>query len=249
MRQKLLRLLGWLAYAGLLVVIMGASAYFSFSAFVRRGAIPAPDLVGLTMEQSRAQLEMVGLEPRHLKDEDRFDDDMPAGMVVQQQPRAGSLVKQGGIVSIILSRGLQLVEVPEIEGLEEPSALTQLAASGLQAGRRTHVYWEGSEAGVVVSQSPEAGERVDQSRPVDLMVSIGDPSASFVMPDLVYRRIDEVRGFFERRGFKFGSVKYEPYEGVEEGVVLRHTPLAGHPLRKRDVITLVVATSVDSGAS
>ncbi len=249
MRRKLLRLLGWLAYAGLLMVIMGVSAYFSFNAFVRRGAIPAPDLVGLTLDQSRAQLEMVGLEPRHLDEEDRFDDEMPAGMVVQQVPRAGSLVKQGGFVSIILSRGLQLVEVPAVEGLEEQSALTQLVASGLQAGRRTHVYWEGAEAGVVVSQRPLAGERIDQSQPIDLMISIGDPSARFVMPDLVYRNIDDVRAFFERRGFKFGSVKYEPYEGVEEGVVLRHTPLAGHPLRKRDVITLVVATRVDSGAS
>jgi hypothetical protein len=40
-------------------------------------------------------------------------------------------------------------------------------------------------------------------------------------------------------------VKYEPYEGIEAGVVLRQYPLAGHPLRRHDVISLVVAAPAE----
>ena len=62
------------------------------------------------------------------------------------------------------------------------------------------------------------------------------------MPDLVYRDYDLVRLFFERRGFQLGGVKPEIYEGVPPGVILRQYPLAGHPLTRSDVISLVIST-------
>jgi hypothetical protein len=63
------------------------------------------------------------------------------------------------------------------------------------------------------------------------------------MPDLVYRRYEPVRRSFERRGFRLGAVKFEPYEGIADGTILRQTPLPGHPLHRLDLISLVVAAS------
>jgi hypothetical protein len=50
-----------------------------------------------------------------------------------------------------------------------------------------------------------------------------------------------VQRFFQTRGFRLGSVKYERYEGIRPGVILRQYPLAGHPLRREDTVALVVA--------
>jgi beta-lactam-binding protein with PASTA domain len=74
------------------------------------------------------------------------------------------------------------------------------------------------------------------------MISLGDRSGVFVMPDLVYQDYNRVRSFFESRGFRLGSVKFEAYEGAGDGTILRQFPLAGHPLSRRDAISLVVAT-------
>ena len=63
------------------------------------------------------------------------------------------------------------------------------------------------------------------------------------MPDLVYRDYERVRLYFEQLGFKFGSVKFERYEGVAAGVILRQFPLPGHPLTREDPVSLVVATA------
>lgn len=235
-----------LAYAGLLVAIVGFTSYFSFNRFVSRGALATPDLLGLPLAVAIERAEAAGLRLRHAEGEDRFDESVPAGLVLQQDPPAGGVVKQGGQVAVVLSRGQKLVEVPDLAGDALQAAQTELAAAGLVLGRRDRVYWPSSEVGTVVFQSPPAGTLLDQASPVDLLLSVEDPARTFVMPDLVYRRVEEVRRFFERRGFRFGSVKYEPYEGVEDGIVLRHTPLAGHPLRQHDVITLVVATSPES---
>ena len=128
---------------------------------------------------------------------------------------------------------------------EAGAAQAQLGVSGLAMGSAARVYWAGGEAGTVVLQSPPAGASVSPTTPVDVLVVSEDRESTFVMPDLVAHRADPVRRYLEGRGFHFGSIKYEPYDGVEEGVILRHTPLAGHPLRRSDSITLVVATHED----
>jgi serine/threonine-protein kinase len=234
-----------LAYGLTLVGVLGLTSYSSFSLFVRAGALLAPEVIGLPVDEASAVLEQRGLLLRHVAEEDRYDDTIEAGAVVQQDPGPGSTVKQGGKVTVMLSLGPRRVKVPDVRGQRLQSALAELTSSGLPVAHRARVYWRGGEAGEVVAQRPAPGT-ADQSEPeVDLLVAIDDPGAVYVMPDLVDRRAEPLRRLLEARGFHFGSVKYEAYEGVEEGVILRHTPLPGHPLRRSDWITLVVATSAE----
>jgi serine/threonine-protein kinase len=173
---------------------------------------------------------------------ERYDDEVPAGLILRQQPAAGSLVKRGATVEVAVSLGPQVVTVPDLAGAALPAAQVTLAAAGLAVGRTISIYSRESQPGTVVQQAPPAGSRAGASQAVNLFLSQGDPSAVFVMPDLVYRDYEQVRRFFERRGFRLGSVKFEAYEGIGAGVVLRQFPLAGHPLRRREVISLVVAS-------
>ncbi len=69
------------------------------------------------------------------------------------------------------------------------------------------------------------------------------------MPDLVYRDYDQVRPYFEQLGFKFGNVKFERYEGVAAGVILRQFPLPGHPLTHDDAVSLVVVARLTARRS
>ncbi|MEM1248414.1 MAG: PASTA domain-containing protein [Acidobacteriota bacterium] len=243
MRKRLLRLLGLLGYLGVLGGILVLSSYLAFSTFVRRGSMAVPDLVGLPVAAAEQVLAEKGLRLRQLQDEARFDETVPAGSVLQHNPPAGSFAKQGAAVGVILSRGQQLVEVPDLTGQAVQAAQVELAAAGLSLGSRASVVSLAGAPGAVVHQTPSAGELVDQATAVDLKVSTDNPAEIYVMPDLVYRDSEAVRRYFETRGFQLGSIKYEPYEGVDGGIVLRQYPLAGHPLRKRDTIALVVAAA------
>ena len=182
-----------------------------------------------------------GLTLQRVED-DRHDEAVPAGHVLRQDPPAGSAVKENSGVVIYLSRGRELVETPDpdrpgpADGRE-----VRLTASGLQLGRSRSVFAEFGEPGTVVRQDPPAGSRIDPSSQVDLMVSLANPGAMFVMPDLIDLPEEPVRDFFETRGFRLGRVKYEPYEGVPAGIILRQYPLPGHALRQSDSIALVVA--------
>ena len=249
MFSRVLGRLAVAAFAGVLAVVFVLTCYLSFSTFVRRGEIGVPDLRALEVEEATARLESVGLSLRLRDDLARFDFEVPAGAVVEQSPRAGSSVKRGAVVEVVRSRGRQLVAVPDLAGQTLQTAEVNLRASGLRVGRLARVFSSEGAEERIVRQSPAPGESVDYQESVDLFLSLGDVTEAFVMPDLVYRDFFAVREFFLARGFVLGSVKYEPYEGIEPGVVLRQFPLAGHRLRRGDVISLVVAAAQPASGS
>ena len=241
MKFRPLLWLARMAYAGLALVVFLLAAYASFGLFVRSGVTSVPEIQGLNEGAARALLADQGLEASRDVAEDRFDGQVPVGQVVDQRPRSGSLVKRGSAVQLVLSRGPNQSTVPSVLGDSAQSAQVALVAAGFSSTGVLSVWSERESAGQVVLQSPPAGTPAAPGSEVRLFVASEGHSSTFVMPDLVYRGYDEVRGFFQARGFRFGSVKFEPYEGLAEGTVLRHFPLAGHPLRKNDPISLVVA--------
>lgn len=242
MASTVVRALGWLAYGGVLAIAFGVAAYLSFSLFVRSGVTQVPDLVGRPAHDVDALLADRGLTRRAGGEGERYDEAVPAGHVARQSPKEGSLVKRGSGVEVVLSLGPQLIEVPDLSGRVLGSAQVTLGANGLALGRTAGVFFAGGAPGTVVEQSPAAGERVGGDTPVDLYLALEDVAAVYLMPDLVYREYDSVRRFFEARGFRLGNVKLEPYENIPAGTVLRQYPLPGHPLARRDAISLVVAS-------
>ncbi len=245
MWRKLLRAIGCLSYFGMLGVIFALVAYVAFSQFVRRGVTPTPELFGLPEEEAAALLADQGLRLAWSEMADRYDETVPAGHVLMQKPGAGTLVKRGSTITVILSRGPQLIEVPSVVGTALQAAQVTLAAAGLTMGQTLNVYSDRGLSGVVVAQVPPGGTRVERAAAVDVFLSLESRGDTFLMPDLVDHSYDEVREFFSRRGFRLGRVSYEPYAGIAPGTVLRHFPQAGHPLHRDDVIALsVVAPEV-----
>jgi serine/threonine-protein kinase len=240
--RKVLRALASAAVVVGLVVLFVVSAYGAFNLFVGRGVTAVPDVSGLPLDNARQVLADQGLRLRHEESAERYSEGVPEGHVAEQRPRPGVLAKRGGAVEVIVSRGQQLVPVPDLLGQAFQAAQVNVAASALMLGRAARISGLVGRTGTVVAQFPAPGAMVQRGAAVDLFLATESRGGTFVMPELVYRRYDDVREFFELRGFGLGSVKYESYEGVEPGVVLRQYPLAGHPLHRDEVISLVVAT-------
>ena len=234
----------WLLWACYLVMLGGLfvlAGYFGFSSFVRRGVTPVPDLTSLSLEDAEALMSDRGLELRHRESEDRFAEDIPVDSVLEQRPSAGSLAKRGGWVEVVLSKGQRTVLVPDVVGKALPAAQVALAGVGLNLGRTAQILTGSGSAGSVVGQQPVPGSQVGRNTEVQLFLAAEALEASYVMPDVVNRSYREVRHFLEFHGFRVGNIKFEPYEGVHREVVLRQFPLPGHPLKKGEVISLVVA--------
>ncbi len=120
---------------------------------VSRGPEPVavPDLTGGTVAEARGALEADGLR---LGAEDERYDDAPDGTVVAQDPEDGTL-PPGAQVSVVVSRGPEPVEVPDVFERPFADAAAALEEAGLVVERR------GSDVfGRVVSQDPAAGTAV-----------------------------------------------------------------------------------------
>jgi serine/threonine-protein kinase len=232
-----------LAYAALIVLAFGLAAYLSFSFFVRSGVTPVPSVVGMTRAEASNALVEHGLALRAVRNRGRYDDKVPVGRVLRQIPDARALVKRGSGVELVLSLGPQRVAVPDLAEKTFPAAQVALSGSGLTIGRTLSAFVAGRETGTVVAQDPDPGAEVPPASPIDVLLALPTPGERYIMPDLVYQRYDHIRQFFERAKFRIGNVKYERYEGVAAGVILRQFPLPGHPLSHDDPISLVVATT------
>jgi serine/threonine-protein kinase len=166
---------------------------------------------------------------------------VPAGRVLEQRPGAGSFAKRGGVVDVVLSRGKRVIAVPDLAGSAVAAAQVTLQAAGLALGSVAQIFAD-APAGSIVLQEPDAGVQVGPGTPVRLFLAADTRRETYVMPDLVDKDYRLVRAFLDGNGFRVGSVKFEPYEGVSESLVLRQYPLPGHPLRRGEVISLVVAS-------
>lgn len=216
------------------------SAYLSFNLWVRRGAVAVPQLSGQSEDEARARLVEHGLAFRPA-DFERFSNEVPAGLVLETRPAAGSLVKRGAEVEVVISRGEHRISVPDLGGKSRAAARLTLEGEGLTAGATLEILSARGPAGTVVGQAPLPGREVPAGAPVTLLVARQSASPAWVMPDLVARRYEPVRATLEAQGFRFGSVAVEPYEGAVAGTILHQTPQPGHPLRREDAISVVVS--------
>jgi serine/threonine-protein kinase len=245
----LVKALVYLAYGVVVLLVFTLAAYTSFSLFVRSGVTTVPPVEGLSEADAAARLADQGLRLRNIggtgsgENQGRYSEKVPAGKILRQNPDARTLVKRGSGVTVVMSLGPQRVEVPEVASQTLPGAQAALSGSGLTVGRILGAYSTSLATGSVVTTDPSPGTTIPPSTPVNVLLALSVPDERYLMPDLVYRDYEGIRPYFEQHGFRFGSVKYERYEGVAAGVILRQFPQPGHPLTKQDDISLVVATT------
>ncbi len=231
-----------MALVALLITVFGIASYVSFSLYVRSGATSVPELVGRPEAEVGGLLMDQGLRMRRDYELDRYDESIPSGHVLEQAPGAGAMVKRGAAVGVVVSLGPERLTVPDLGGRQLQAAQVLLTSAGLGIGRIVSVFSRGVEPGTVVEQYPSAQAKVGRGTEVSLFLSAASHSDLYVMPDLTYRTLETVRLFFEGRGFRLGSIKFEPYEGFSQGVILRQYPLPGHMLSREDLVSLVVTT-------
>ena len=130
--------------------------------------VDVPDVKDLAYEDAAQALTDVGLVPER---QDR-DDSQAAGTVIQTNPPAGTSLRPGDTVTVIVSKGQ--VTVPDVVGLDTATALVALEQAGFDPSviaQQQEVST--SPAGLVTAQSVSAGQRVSPDTAIMLTISSG----------------------------------------------------------------------------
>ena len=161
------------------------------------GLVPAPELIGLSQREAVAAIDAAGLTVGDITE--RFDEE-PFGTVLEQSPAGDILLRSGGSVSLVISKGVEMTIVPvEVVGLSREEAEVLLTERKLVVG--AVVERDGNvPAGTVLGISPQPGAQVPASSEVTLTVASGN----IQVPDVRRKTVQEAAELLQRAGFSVG---------------------------------------------
>jgi eukaryotic-like serine/threonine-protein kinase len=151
-------------------LVAGDSVVRGTSVTVRVSAGPAPrvvpDLTNLPLEQATSVLATQQLTIAQAPDE--FSATVAIGLVVRQDPAVGTSVPPGTTISVVLSKGPDLVVVPPLANLTLAEAAPLLEAAGLTVGRVSGNPIGGAVRAEANGQVLAEGVLLPRGTPIDL---------------------------------------------------------------------------------
>lgn len=199
----------------------------------------APGVLGLTLSAAEQKLTTADLHLRQGPAD--FDDRVPVGQVLRQDPAAGGRVRRGGTVTLVLSKGVDLRAVPQLQGLSRQAAQAALDAAGLTTGPVTQDFSPTIPAGQVISSTPPVSTQVRPRTVVSLVLSQG--VELLPVPDVQGRTQDDATSALLAVGFRT-TVTTVFSDSVPAGRVLDQSPSQGTAPRDA-AIALVVSKGPD----
>ena len=152
-----------------------------------------------------------------------WSEKVPEGAIISQDPKAGSSVKRGVSVSVVVSKGRQPITVPKVVGAGADAATATITKAGLKAARGDDVNSDTVPAGQVVSQTPAKGT-LFRGDTVTIVVSKGPVMVE--VPGVVGRPVAEAEkvltglGFTVQKEYPFGRlfdlVRVQSIEGGQQ---------------------------------
>ena len=230
--------------AGKLVVVVVAlgATYLLFAAVAARVALKArevrvPDLAGRSLNSVGSILSDLGFNLK-VEDARRSDPKVPAGHIAAQDPPPGAIARRGRSIRVWLSAAGRVLVVPALVGETERAAQLKLEQSGFGTPVVSELRSSDYPADVVVAQDPLPGT---QGERIWLLVNRGQPTLSYLMPDLIGVNGDRATDLLRAAGFRVAVVDQNPYPGVPAGVVLRQSPRSGFQVSPGQPISLEVS--------
>ena len=216
-----------------LAVVAGAGAF----ALLRTPTHTVGSYVDLSLDEARSELEAKGLR---VATESQVSETVPVDVVLGQDPPAGTTLKEGSTVTLVVSSGPPPVAVPtDLVGMTVEQATASLTRAGLRLGTLTDAFDENVAKGIVLSLAPGVGTTAPKGSAVPLVVSAG--ARPRTIPDgLVGRPIAEVTAQLDSLGLKVKRID-DWSETVPESVVMAVDPAAGQSVAKGSTVDVTVS--------
>ena len=223
------------AVGGFLIAYV-AVFLFAFPAEVLPDDGILPNVVGKTFEDASARLQKAGFPAQ--QGESRYHKTLPANVVLQEDPPAGSRQKRGTAVVLAVSAGQKTAEVPVTTNMSQQQARISIENTGLTMGNVSEQVAD-QPRGLVIASSPPAGTKMDLPGSVDIVLSKGP--ATIQMPDLYGRSAGEARSMVEQLGLRIAGMSRDTSSLQPENTVIRQLPAAGQTISAGGPVSLTVS--------
>ncbi|TWH01332.1 serine/threonine-protein kinase [Nocardioides sp. J9] len=199
-----------------------------------------PGVVGLEQAAAETKLDDAGLGATI---EEVHSDNVAAGHVVSTDPRPGARILPGDDVTLTVSLGPEVYDVPDLAGLTVEDAEQSLAEVRMVLGRQVERWSETVPKGRVIRSRPAFGTDAAKALPVDTAVAVvvSKGRKPIKVGSWAGRDAEKLEKTLEGRGLQVKVVDTEYSDDVPQGHVISHTPKAGSTLYRGDEVELVVS--------
>ncbi|WP_405993878.1 Stk1 family PASTA domain-containing Ser/Thr kinase [Streptomyces sp. NBC_00986] len=129
-------------------------------------AVDVPDVTGEDLDDAKSDLQEAGLTVKVSDTE--ITSEYDAGQVAQQTPAGDSQAAEGDTVTLTLSKGPEMVEVPSVVGASVDAATKLLEQSGFEVKEDRGLL--GLFGDTVKSQSVDAGEQAPKGSTITITI-------------------------------------------------------------------------------
>jgi serine/threonine-protein kinase len=161
----------------------------------------------------------------------------PKNIVIDESPFEGILIHQGNTVTVTISKGQEVVQVPNIVGLSLDDATTQLNAAKLQIGIVTRQDTN-KKANTVLVVSPGQGTQLTAGSKVNLTVASGKVQ----VPSVIGMDVNDAVAQLQHAGFQVQQQTQTSDQTPNS--VIAQSPSGGEA-DQGSTVTITIATAPD----
>ncbi|MFF8417040.1 Stk1 family PASTA domain-containing Ser/Thr kinase [Streptomyces sp. NPDC015680] len=195
-----------------------------------------PLLLGQTEKDAQQRLSKAGLEVKGV--ERAYSDTVDRGKVISSDPESGDRIRGNDAVKLVVSRGPEIVKVPDVQDLSLADARRELKKAGLVPGMVTKEFSEGTARGDVIRTDPAAGTERHPDSAVALHVSKGAPVD---VPDVTGLSVQDATAALAEEGLKAKVLPGRVNSPEDAGDIARQSPGEGAEAAEGDTIELTVS--------
>ncbi|MEU1212427.1 Stk1 family PASTA domain-containing Ser/Thr kinase [Streptomyces sp. NPDC005791] len=195
-----------------------------------------PSLLGQTQGAAEKRLTDEGLDLKGV--ERAYSDTVKRGTVISSDPGSGERIRGNDAVKLVISRGPEIVKVPDVEGLSLGDARRELKETGLAPGMVTREFSEDIARGEVIRTDPDMGTERRPDSAVALVVSKGSPVD---VPDVTGLGVEEATAELVESGLEAKVLPERVNSPEAQGEVARQTPGSGAEAAEGDTVELTVS--------
>jgi serine/threonine-protein kinase len=198
--------------------------------------VVVPSTVGGTYDEAMNSFTPLGLTAVVV--ENRYDEEIPKGKIIQSIPEGGGKVDAGGSVKLILSKGPERYTIPSVKGLTPEAAQAAITKSPLTFGTITEVFNSDIPKGYVISSTPVSGTSVKRDATVDLIVSKGIEQVA--LASYLGKSGEQALNELTQAGFNV-EAGYAFSETVPELAVISQNPAGGATANKGGKVSILIS--------
>ncbi len=231
----------------IILLIFFLSLYFVFLLFDgiimpsivhSRDLVKVPNLSGKSLDEAIIELQKNKLSYKVVQE--IYSEEYPENVVVKHIPTSNLEIKEGRTIYLTLSKGKEMVAVPNLIGFPISIVRNELSKVGLELGEINYDNSEFIAKDTVMAQSISIGKMVPYGTSVNIVISLGS-NIQISVPSLVGLRYDEVIELLQKTGLSIGEISYKQSETFTPNTIIGQDPEAGEFVDKSILINLIIS--------